>query len=108
MQQRSIGGFDLTGCSCGVQYMSADPFSESRAHLRETVLVDTLRTLTGPCPLCRGSGTWRKLAGELTCPDCDGFGRTLLPLPPMQYRDATGAVWQVTNATKGMAYVDQR
>jgi hypothetical protein len=108
VQQRAVGRLELTGCSCGVRYGSDDPFAESRAHLREAILIDTLRALMGPCATCRGSGVWRKLAGELTCPDCDGFGRTLFPLPPMQYRDEQGAVWQVTKAGKGYAYVDQR
>lgn len=109
IQQRATGCLELIGCSCGMRYASADPFAESRAHLREAILVDTLRALTGPCTTCRGSGTWRKLAGNLTCPDCDGFGRTLFPLPPMQFRDEQGAVWQVTKTTtKGVAFVDQQ
>jgi hypothetical protein len=109
VQRRAPNSLELTGCSCGVRYGSFDPYAESRAHLREAILVDVLRGLTGPCATCRGSGTWRKLTGSLTCPDCDGFGRTLFPLPPLQFRDEEGAVWQVTKTTtEGIAYVDQR
>lgn len=109
VQQRAPDSLDLVSCSCGVAYTSQDRFGESRAHLREAILVETLRTLSGPCATCRGSGTWRKMAGELTCPDCDGFGRTLFPLPPMQYRDAKGAVWQVTKTNDpNVVLVDPR
>lgn len=95
VQQRAESNLRLTGCSCGVAYESGDPFAESHAHLRHVLVLATVRALTGVCDTCDGRGVWRKMAGTLTCPDCDGLGETLLPLAPMEYRDLQGSVWTV-------------
>jgi hypothetical protein len=107
VQQRAPDSLDLVSCSCGVRYGTDDPYGESRAHLQEETLRATLRALTGPCACCRGSGEWRKMGGTMTCPDCEGFGRTLFPLKPMQYRDEEGAIWRVTKARGGAALVER-
>lgn len=96
MQLRTEGELHLMGCSCGMRYGSDDPFAESHAHLRQVAAMATISAITGVCDTCQGSGLWEKFRGTLTCPDCDGLGETVLPLPPMHYRDLKGVVWVVT------------
>lgn len=81
------------GCTCGEQF--EDGWSDARRHLREAHAEAVIQALRRPCETCHGSGTWRKMTGLLTCPDCDGLGVVLTPLPPMLYRDRNGQVWSV-------------
>lgn len=98
-----------THCSCRAQFSSDDPFREAHAHLLEALVQATVRALTGPCDTCNGTGTWRKFAGMLTCPDCNGLGQSVLPLKPMEFRDDHGEVWLVTKLVdEERAFVERR
>jgi hypothetical protein len=96
-------GFDLVGCRCGASYTdSEDCYVASRNHLREVIVGGLLRELSAPCQFCRGSGVG---AHDDPCRDCEGFGLTLFPLPPMQYREPDGSVWEVKGVWGDSAFV---
>ena len=89
-------GLEPVACRCGESFDDTDDrFAAYRGHVRRAVVAALVGALTGPCDTCRGRGVWTKMAGTLPCPDCDGSGETLLPLPAMHFRDREGAVWQV-------------
>jgi hypothetical protein len=105
--RRTPGEFRVERCSCGVTFTGADPFIESRAHMREVLVRAALQELSGPCLACRGSGVWRDGRTAVKCPDCDGVGTTMVPLPPMQFRDVQGDVWRVKGARGERALVER-
>lgn len=82
------------GCACGAEY-GPDGWAESKRHMQEVFALAVVRALHRPCETCLGSGTWHKMAGILICPDCDGRGRVLTPLPPLVFQDERGDTWKV-------------
>lgn len=82
-------------CSCGLVYSAGSAWSECKAHQREVLALAMLAALHRTCETCLGSGLWHKFRATFECPDCDGRGRTLTPLPPMHFQDASGAAWVV-------------
>lgn len=88
------------GCSCGERF--AEPgWPAGRRHMREVIARAVMRALHRPCETCHGSGQWRKMAGLLICPDCDGRGKVLTPLPPMVFQDERGYIWHVEEDLAG-------
>lgn len=84
-----------TGCSCGKQFSAGDEWAQTRRHLREEMALAVVRALHRPCETCLGSGIWQKLRQDMICPDCEGTGRVITPLPPMMFRDHNGVMWWV-------------
>jgi hypothetical protein len=89
------GGHIPVGCSCGVSYGPNAGWEDSKQHLREVMARAMLGALHRPCDSCLGSGIWRRLRRDYECPECDGRGRTLTPLPPMAFQDDEGNPWVV-------------
>lgn len=84
-----------TGCSCGKQFTGGDEWGQARRHMREESALAVVRALHRPCETCLGSGVWQKLRVDMICPDCEGTGRVMAPLPPMMFRDHDGAMFWV-------------
>jgi hypothetical protein len=82
-------------CSCGRQFASGNEWEQARRHLREEMALAVVRALHRVCETCLGSGIWRKLRQDMECPDCEGTGRVLAPLPPMMYRNDEGQMFWV-------------
>lgn len=84
-----------TACSCGKRFAAGEAWVEARQHLREEMALAVVRALHRPCETCLGSGVWRKLRQDMECPDCEGAGRVITPLPPMMFRDHDGKMFWV-------------
>lgn len=83
-------------CSCGKRYDDpGNEWAQSRRHIREVQALAVVRALHRTCDTCEGRGIWRKMKGDLICPDCDGTGRVITPLPPMMFQDEQGHPWRV-------------
>lgn len=82
------------GCSCGLTYRSPG-WDASKRHLHEVAARALVGTLRRPCDSCFGSGLWHRLDHDYECPECDGRGATLTPLPPMTFQDHDGHTWVV-------------
>ena len=89
------------GCSCGMLYSRDAGWEECKEHLREMLAQAVVRALHRPCESCLGTGMWHRFRADFECPDCDGRGRTLTPLPPMAFQDADGATWVVDELLHG-------
>lgn len=78
------------GCACGVEFPGPDRYAQADHHRRAVVVAATVRALSEPCDC-----TWSREERTSTCQTCFGSGRTLMPLPAMQFRDPEGVVWVV-------------
>lgn len=106
----AVADHDLTTrsrCRCG-QVFTEPVEHRWTAHITRIATAATLNALSGTCGGCKGTGIWRKFGSDLiSCPDCDGRGVSAAPLSANFYRDAAGAIWEVTKRTGRIAFVRQ-